>query len=86
MAAEQVLGEQQFAGPALEPTQVHSLADEVHPARLDVGDLAEGDEQITPGDARDQTGDGRMGALADPHDQILDAADLVARLVDEGAL
>jgi len=61
VAAEQVLGEQQFAGPALEPTQVHSLADEVHPARLDVGDLAEGDEQITPGDARDQTGDGRMG-------------------------
>ena len=84
--ATRSLAKQQFAGPTLEPAQVDPLAVELHPPAPEVGDLADGHEEVPPADAHDGSFDWRMGPLPHSDDEVLHPAQTVAVLVDQRAL
>jgi hypothetical protein len=83
MARQQVLGQQQFAGTALEAAQVDLGALEGHAALAQSADLADRHEEVAAFDADHDAHDGRVGVVAEARDQVLDAADPVAGLIED---
>ena len=75
LPVEHVLLQQHLLRAALERLQVEPRARSVDAAVLDLRDRVRGDEHLTPGDRREQAGDGRVLVLAEPDDQVVDAAD-----------
>jgi hypothetical protein len=84
-AIEQVLTKEHLALTALEPGQVERLTGELDPAGRHGRDAVAGDEQLAPGDARPQSGDGRVPALRQANDHIVDPAEALPGPVDEPA-
>ncbi len=82
MAGQEVLGQEELAGPALEPSQVDPAALEGDAALGQAADLADRHEEVAALDADDGAHDRRVGVVAEARDQVLDAADPVAGLVE----
>ena len=57
----------------------------LHGAGLQRGDAVDGDEQLAPADPGLQPGHGRIAAVGQAHDQVLDPAEPLARTVEQRA-
>ncbi|HVC81487.1 MAG TPA: hypothetical protein VNL35_13410 [Chloroflexota bacterium] len=80
---EDVSSEEHLAFPPLESQRVHDFACHPHPARGDLGDLADRDEDVASANPDLQTRNWRVAIGAQPDDQIVNAADRLTSLIDE---
>ena len=78
MARQEVLGEQEFCRTPFETTQVDALALKGHAAFGQSADLSDRHEEVASFDADDGADDGRVRAVAEARDQVLDATDPAA--------
>ena len=85
LAPEHVRAEQHLADAALEASEAELLAGEAHRARLQLGDAIDGHEQLAAADPRLQARHGRIAAVGEAHDQILDATEPLARPIQQRA-
>ena len=85
LAPEHVLAEQHLAHAPLEAPEAELLPRQPHRAGLKLGDPVDRHEQLAPADPRLQAGHRRIAAVGQPHDQILDAAEPLARSIEQRA-
>ncbi|HXR12594.1 MAG TPA: hypothetical protein VN770_09880 [Gaiellaceae bacterium] len=85
-AAEQVMPQQNLTFPTLEAAEIDLLAAELHLTRLDARDTLRRHEHLPSTDPRLQPGDRRVAAIGKPHDQVVDAADLLPSRIDQTAV
>jgi hypothetical protein len=83
MSSEQVLGQEELARATLEAAQVDASSLEGHATLAEPADLSNGDKEISPFDPDDRSHDGRMRVVTEARDQILDASDPVAVLIED---
>jgi len=86
VAGEEVAGQEQLAGPALEALEAHLVAGQLHPAGSQGDHPADGDEEVPAADADDDAGQRRMGGVAEADEEVADAPQAVPAPVDDGAL
>ena len=83
VARQEVLGEQELTGTALETTQVDALAFEGHAPLAQATDLADRHEEVPALDADDRADDRRVRVVAEARDQVLDATDPAAVRIED---
>jgi hypothetical protein len=81
LAPQHILAQQYLADAALEASEVQFLTREPHRAGLQLGDLVDRNEQLASADPRLQTGDRRIAAVGETHNQIFDAPETLARAI-----
>ncbi len=85
LAGQHVLAEQHLPRAPLECAKAQLLAREAHRAGLKLGDPVHRHEQLAPADPRLESRHGRVAAVGQPHDQILDATEPLARTIEQRA-
>ena len=85
-ASEHIVAEQHLALAAFEVREVEIFSSELDVAGSHHGDAVARNEQLSAGNARDETGDRRITPLREAGDDVVDTAEPAAPRIDEGAV